>query len=439
MRKSLSIVKRDGRVISPSYTRSYPMVVERGKGAWLWDTDGRKYLDFTAGIAVANVGHANPDVVNAVRSQALKILHNAGTDFYNELEVGLAEKLVKVTPGRFPKRVFFTNSGTESVECAFKLARYYTKKPRLISFIGAFHGRTYGSMTLSSSKLRHRDHFGPLVPMVTHTPYPYCYRCPMGKEAGQCGMECLRYLEDELLRHVVPSDEVAAVIVEPIQGEGGYIVPPRGFHKELQGICKSRGFLYMADEVQTGFGRTGRMFASEHFGVQPDVMCLAKGIAAGMPLGACVARKDVMDWPPGAHASTFSGNPLSCAAAHASLDCIRKRRLAENADALGRAGLKRLEEMASDIPLIGDVRGKGLMLAIELVKDGESREPAPEAAAKVAELAFRKGLLLLTCGESAVRVVPPLVITKKELMDGMGVLEECLRTVSRLGHASSGG
>ena len=426
MKKSQRVVKRDSDVISPSYTRSYPMVIDRGKGVWIWDADGKRYLDFTSGIAVANVGHSNPNVVRAVKAQAGKILHNAGTDFYNELEVSLAEKLVSITPGSFRKRVFFTNSGTETVECAFKVARYYRKRPRMISFLGAFHGRTYGSMTLSGSKLKHRDHFGPLVPMVTHTPYPYCYRCPFGRERGECDMECLHYLEDELLVHVVPPDEVAAVIVEPIQGEGGYVVPPPRFHSELYSLCKKKGFLYIADEVQTGFGRTGKMFASEHFGVEPDVMCLAKGIADGMPLGACVAKREIMSWPPGAHASTFSGNPLSCAAALASIDYIGKGKLIQNAEKLGKIGIKALEDMATETPLIGDVRGKGLMLAIELVKDRDTKEPAPKEAAKVTAKAFEKGLLLLTCGESTVRLVPPLVITKEEFEKGLEILRDVL-------------
>ncbi len=429
MKKSGNIVRRDSELISPSYTRLYPMVIDRGKDVWLWDVDGRKYLDFTSGIAVANAGHSNPELVKAVKKQAGRILHNAGTDFYNELEVELAGNLVQLTPGKFRKRVFFTNSGTESVECAFKLARYCTKKPRMISFLGSFHGRTYGSMTLSGSKPRHRDHFGPLVPMVTHTPYPYCYRCPFGKEAGECDMECLRYLEDELLVHVVPQDEVAAVISEPIQGEGGYIVPPASFHSELFRLCKRKGFLYISDEVQTGFGRTGKMFCSEHFGVEPDVICLAKGIAGGLPLGACVARREIMSWPPGAHASTFSGNPVSCAAALASIKYIRKNKLALNAERLGKSGIRALEDMATEIPLIGDVRGRGLMLAIELVKDRDSKEPARKEAMRAVRKAFQSGLLLLTCGESVIRLVPPLVIRKEEFERGLEILESVLKAV----------
>jgi 4-aminobutyrate aminotransferase len=428
-RKSQKIVQQDKKLISPSYTRSYDAVIERGRGAWLWDIDGRKYLDFTAGIAVASVGHSNPDVVRAVRRQAGKILHNAGTDFYNRPGVGLAAELVKITPGRFPKRVFFTNSGTESVECAFKLSRWHTRKPRLISFLGAFHGRTYGSMTLSASKLTHRDHFAPLVPGVTHAPYAYCYRCPLGEEPGSCGMECLKYLEEQILGKIVPPDEVAAVVVEPVQGEGGYIVPPVNFLRGLQRICRKHGFLLVADEVQSGFCRTGRWFASEHSGIVPDIVALAKGIAGGMPLGACVARSDIMDWPPGAHASTFSGNPLSCQASLASIAYMRRHRLAENARKLGDHALKFLRDLQQEVELIGDVRGLGLMAGIELVRDRNSKEPAKEEASLALSKCFKRGLMILSCGESTVRIMPPLVITRSELDRGLDILADVLKSL----------
>jgi 4-aminobutyrate aminotransferase len=426
-RKSQEVVKADRRLISPSYTRSYDAVIERGSGAWLWDIDGRKYLDFTAGIAVAGVGHSNPDLVKAVKDQADKILHNAGTDFYNKPGVDLARELVKATPGRFPKKVFFTNSGTESVECAFKLSRWHTKKPRMIAFLGAFHGRTYGSMTLSASKLTHRDHFAPLVPSVTHAPYAYCYRCPLGEEPKSCNMECLAYLEEQILGKIVPPDEVAAVVVEPVQGEGGYIVPPRKFLQGLQAICRKNGFLLVADEVQSGFCRTGKWFASEHFGITPDIITLAKGIAGGMPLGACVARSDVMDWPPGAHASTFSGNPLSCQASLASINYMRRHRLALNARKLGNHALKYLGDLQEEVGLIGDVRGLGLMLGIELVRDRRTKEPAKREASQVLNRCFRKGLMILSCGESTVRIMPPLVISREELDQGLEILSGVLK------------
>lgn len=427
--RSKEIIKADRKLISPSYTRAYEVVIERGRGAWLWDIDGRKYLDFTAGIAVANVGHSNPEVVNAVKEQAGKILHNAGTDFYNKPEVDLARELVKITPGRFPKKVFFTNSGTESVECAFKLSRWHTKKPRLISFLGSFHGRTYGSMTLSASKLVHRDHFAPLVPSVTHSPYAYCYRCPFGEECESCSLKCLEFLEKQILGKIVPPDEVAAIVAEPIQGEGGYIVPPRKFLQGLQTLCRKNNSLLVMDEIQTGFCRTGKWFASEHFGITPDIITLAKGIADGMPLGACIARSDVMDWPPGAHASTFSGNPLSCQASLASISYLRKHKLAKNAEKLGNHALKFLRDLQEEVDLIGDVRGLGLMIGIELVKNKKTKEPAKREASQVLNKCFKKGIMLLSCGESVVRLMPPLVITRDELDQGLEILSDVLKNL----------
>lgn len=430
-KKSQSIIKDDKKLISPSYTRSYGMVVDRGRGSWLWDADGRKYLDFTAGIAVASVGHANPDVVSAVRKQAGRILHNAGTDFYNKPMVDLAGKLVDMTPGRFSKKVFFTNSGTESVECAFKLSRWHTKKPRVIAFLGAFHGRTYGSMTLSASKLAHRDHFTPLVPSVTHSPYASCYRCPFGEVRDSCNLECLAFLEEQVLERVVPPDEVAAVVVEPVQGEGGYVVPPREFLRGLQSLCRKNNFLLVADEVQTGFCRTGRWFASEHSGMVPDMITLAKGIAGGLPLGACVARSDVMDWPPGAHASTFSGNPLSCQAALASIGYMKKHNLARNAERMGRHAMAVLRELQQDVEMMGDVRGLGLMIGVDLVKDRKTREPAKKRAEEVLNKCFKRGLLILSCGESVVRLMPPLMICREELDSGLEILSSVMKSVNK--------
>jgi 4-aminobutyrate aminotransferase len=427
---SEKIIKRDAKVISTSYTRvPYPLVIERGQGAYIWDPDGKRYLDFSSGIAVANVGHSNPEVVKAIRDQTEKILHTAGTDFYDGLTVRLAERLCKITPGKFQKRVFFVNSGTESVECAFKLARWYTKKPRMISFLGAFHGRTFGSMTLSSSKLTHRDHFSPLVPCVDYTPYPYCYRCPLGKK-DKCEkeFECLEYLRNQILKKIVPPDELAGIIAEPIQGEGGYIVPPDGFHKELQKLCKETGCLYILDEVQTGFGRTGKMFASELFGVHPDIICLAKAIADGLPLGACVARKEVMSWVRGAHANTFGGNPLACAAGLTVIDYIQREKLCSKAEKLGEFGKKYLNDLKQENKIIGDVRGKGLMLGAELVKDRKTKKPADTEATEIIKKCFRNGLILITCGYSTVRFIPPLVIEKDEFERGLEIFADALKS-----------
>ncbi len=425
-KKSRAVIRRDKRVISTSYARGHPMVIERGEGVNIWDPEGRKYLDFTSGIAVANVGHSNPDVVEAVKAQADNILHNAGTDFYNELGVELAEKLVRITPGR-NQRIFFTNSGTESVECAFKLARWRSRKTRFISFINSFHGRTYASMTLSGSKPVQRDHFGPLVPGVIHVPYAYCYRCPFEQRAGECSFECLDYIEKTILKTVLPPDEVAGIFMEPVQGEGGYVVPPRGFLKGLQKICKRNDFFLIADEVQTGFGRSGKWFASQHFGIKPDIICLAKGIAGGMPLGACVAHKNIMRWPPGSHASTFSGNPLSCAAALASIKYIEKHGLKENAAKLGRFGLRYLRDTIEECKHVGDVRGLGLMIGVELVKDKRTKEPNPEDQERVVLKSMKKGLLLLYGGKSSIRIAPPLVITKEEFEHGLEILDEVIK------------
>jgi 4-aminobutyrate aminotransferase len=424
------ILKRDAKVISPSYTRSYPLAIDRGSGAHIWDADGRRFLDFSSGIAVANVGHSNPEVVRAIQQQTAKILHNAGTDFYNEPAVSLAEKLCEITPGNYSKKVFFTNSGTESVECAFKLARWYTKRPRMISFLGAFHGRTFGSMTLSSSKLTHRDHFSPLVPGVDYAPFPYCYRCPIGKK-HKCedpDYECMDYLRDQVLKKVVPPDELAGIIVEPIQGEGGYIVPPDGFHRELQKLCREEDCLYIMDEVQTGFGRTGRMFASELFGVKPGIICLAKAIAGGMPLGACVASSRIMSWPRGAHANTFGGNPVSCVAGLASIDYIKREKLCSKAEKLGEFGKRYLNDLKQENSLIGDVRGRGLMLAAELVKDRKTKKPAAEETGRIVNACFRSGLLLITCGYSTVRFIPPLVIEREDFERGLEIFAEALKS-----------
>ena len=427
---SEKIIRRDKRVISPSYTRTnYPLVIDRGKGIYLWDVDGKRYMDFTSGIAVANVGHSNPEVVKAIREQTAKILHNAGTDFYNEPAVTLAEKLCEITPGRFRKKVFFTNSGTETVECAFKLARWYTKKPRMISFLGAFHGRTFGSMSLSSSKLMHRDHFSPLVPGIDYTPFPYCYRCPMGKHS-KCehpDYECLDYLRNQILKKIVPQDELAGILAEPIQGEGGYIVPPRGFHKELQKLCREEGCLYILDEIQTGFGRTGKMFASQLYEVEPDIICVSKAIADGIPMGACVAKSQVMSWPRGAHANTFGGNPLACSAAMASIGYIQREKLWLKAEKLGEFGKRYLKDVMQEKSTIGDVRGEGLMMAAELVKDRKTKKPAPEEIGRVEAECFKKGLVLIGCGLSGIRFIPPLVIEKDELERGLEIFASVVR------------
>src|SRR3954454_1519950 len=339
--KAQALIARDQAVLSPSYTRCYPLVAQRGQGAIIEDVDGNRFLDFNAGIAVVATGHCHPRVVAAIQQQAARLIHMSGTDFYYEEMVGLAEKLAEIAPGDVSRRVSFGNSGAEAVEGALKLARYATGRDKLIAFYGSFHGRTMGALSLTARKATQRARFGPLIPGVTHAPYPYCYRCPFGKEPDSCAVECVKFIEDTLLKTVSPADETAAIVFEAVQGEGGYIVPPRKFFDELQRVAKQHGILLIADEVQSGMGRTGKMWASEHFELVPDIFAVAKGIASGMPLGATVARADLMTWQPGAHASTFGGNPVSCAAALVTIGLLQKS-LVENARRMGEHLMERL-------------------------------------------------------------------------------------------------
>jgi 4-aminobutyrate aminotransferase len=415
--RAQELLARDARVVSPSYTRIYPLVVERGSGAVIEDVDGNLFLDCTAGIAVTATGHCHPHVVEAITDQAHKLLHMSGTDFYYAPQSDLAQRLAEAGPWPGARRVFFTNSGAEALEAALKLARWHTGRPRAIAFFGAFHGRTYGAMSLSGSKLVHRRGFAPLVPDIHHVPYP--------RGCGDCstasGCDCVRQIEETVLKRTAPADEVAAIFVEPIQGEGGYHVPPPGFLPALRALCDRHGMLLVVDEVQTGMGRTGKLFATEHWGVQPDIICLAKGIASGMPLGAIIARDEVMDWPSGSHASTFGGNPVSCRAALATLDLLEAGYMA-NAAARGeqlKAGLRRLMERHAEV---GDVRGLGLMVAMDLVSSRVPYEHAPALRDEVVQAAFHRGLLLLGCGESAVRFCPPLCVSAEQVECALEIL-----------------
>jgi 4-aminobutyrate aminotransferase len=410
-----ALLERDERYMSPSYTRIYPLVCARGSGAVIEDVDGNLFLDFTAGIAVTATGHCHPEVVAAIRDQAGKLIHMSGTDFYYEPQIDLAQRLAELAPGTTSKRVFFTNSGAEALEAALKLARWYTGRQRALAFFGAFHGRTYGAMSLSGSKVVHRRGFAPLVPEIHHVPFP--------RDASRPGEVFVREIEETVLRRIAPPDEIAAIFVEPIQGEGGYYVPPDGFLPALRAMCDRHGILMVADEVQTGIGRTGKLFAVEHWGVEPDILCLAKGIASGMPLGAIVASGEVMDWPPGSHASTFGGNPVSCRAALATLDLIGREYLA-NAVARGeelRRGLVRLREQFPT--LVGDVRGLGLMMAADLVRGGPDHPvPDHDLRDEVIQAAFHRGLLLLGCGEGAIRFCPPLCIDSRQVSTALSIL-----------------
>jgi 4-aminobutyrate aminotransferase len=424
-----ALIADDELFLSPSYTRDYPLVVKRGEGAVIEDVDGNVFLDFTAGIAVCSTGHCHPRIVDAIRRQSAELIHMSGTDFYYRPQRDLAKKLASLAPGKSPKKVFFTNSGAESVEAAFKLARYHTGRPDMIAFFGAFHGRTMGALSLTGSKVTQRRGFEPLLSGVTHIGYGNCYRCPLNLSYPDCGIECVHILEHRLFKTTVPADKVAAIIVEPIQGEGGYVVPPPEYHRELRKVADKHGILIIADEVQAGMGRTGKMFAIEHWGVEPDIICCAKGIASGMPLGAMIARADVMNWPKGSHASTFGGNPVSCVAALETIALLEQELMA-NATTQGDRLIRGLKELQARHPLIGDVRGKGLMVAFELIEDPMSRRPAVAARSAVVQECFRRGLLVLGCGESSIRLCPPLVVDDAECDTALRILDQALGGVS---------
>ena len=430
--RARAVIERDAKVVSPSYTRGYPLVVDHGEGAMVYDVDGNRFLDFNAGIAVVASGHCHPQVVEAIRQQAARLIHMSGTDFYYEEMVTLAEKLSELAPGDVDRRVSFGNSGAEAVEGAIKLARWSTGRDKIIAFFGSFHGRTMGALSLTARKAVQRGGFGPLVPGVVHAPYPNCYRCPFGKEPQGCAVECVRHIEGTLLKTIAPPQETAAIVVEPVQGEGGYVVPPQKFFDELARVASQNGILLIFDEVQSGMGRTGRMWAAEHFGSVPDIFSVAKGIASGIPLGATVARAGLMTWPPGAHASTFGGNPVACAAALVTIRLLEEG-LMENAARMGEHLMSRLRTWPARFPVVGDVRGLGLMIGIELVKDHAAKEPAPQLRDRVVDLAFARGLLVLGAGDSTIRLCPPLVITRDQCDFAIETLEECLKTAIEQG------
>ena len=429
--KARAIVEADDRWMSPSYTRSYPLVAKRGRGTRVEDVDGNEFLDFAAGIAVTSTGHCHPEVVKAIQQQAAELIHMSGTDFYYEGLVELAQRLSAIAPMRGPHRFYYGNSGAEAVECALKLARYHTGRQNVIAFFGAFHGRTMGALSLTASKPQQKRRFAPLVPGVTHVRYPYTYRgCSGGPQEEEAfALGCARYIEDKLFKTVLPPEEVAAIFVEPIQGEGGYVVAPTVFMQELRRICDRHGILLVADEVQSGAGRTGKWWAIEHTGVEPDMVCMAKGIASGMPLGICMTRAEIMDWKPGSHASTFGGNPVAIAAALATMNVLEREGIA-NAAKVGEAMLGRLREWVGRFPVVGDVRGRGLMIGIEIVKDQGTREAAPVLRDRIVDLAFERGLLILGCGETSIRLAPPLVAQQGEADVALDILAECIRVAA---------
>jgi len=414
------VIARDAQFLSPSYTRSYPLVAKSGRGATVEDVDGNLFLDFAAGIAVVSTGHCHPRIVEAIQRQAAELIHISGTDFYLPIMVELAERLATIAPGKEPKKVYFGNSGTEAVEAAIKLARYHTRRDKIIAFHGCFHGRTLGALSLTASKAVQRKGFGALLSGVFHMPYPNSYRGPW--------TESISFLENELFKRLVDPQEVAAIFIEPIQGEGGYVPAPAEFLLELQSICRKNGILLVADEVQSGMGRTGKWWAGDHAGLEPDILCVAKGIASGMPLSATITRASLMDWKPGAHASTFGGNPVCVAAALATMDLLETQYI-ENARRVGEYLMGRMADWPARHRIVGDVRGKGLMIGVEIVRDRTTKERAGDFREAIIDRAFEKGLLLLGAGENTIRIAPPLVIDEEQADFAARTLEECIREV----------
>jgi 4-aminobutyrate aminotransferase len=424
------VIAHDAQFVSPSYTRGYPLVAKRGRGAMIEDVDGNVFLDFAAGIAVVSTGHCHPRVVEAIQRQAAELIHISGTDFYYPGLAELAQRLSEIAPGAEPKKVYFGNSGTEAVEAAIKLARYHTRRDKIIAFHGCFHGRTMGALSLTASKAVQRKGFGALLAGVFHIPYPNSYRCPYGNSSPCTCVESAEYLEREIFKRLVDPSEVAAVFIEPIQGEGGYLPASKEFLQELQRICRMHGILLVCDEVQSGMGRTGKWWACEHAGIEPDILCVAKGIASGMPLSATIARASLMDWKPGAHASTFGGNPVSIAAALATMELLETQYI-ENARRVGEFMIRRMSDWPARHPIVGDVRGKGLMIGVEIVRDQTSKERAGEWREAIVDRAFEKGLLLLGAGENTVRIAPPLVIDEEQAVFAMQTLEDCIGEIER--------
>ncbi len=417
---SENLIERDKKVISSSYPRGYPFVMDHGKGVEVWDVDGKRYLDFAAGIAVNSTGHSHPEIVAAITEQAQKFIH-ISSDFYHVKWIELAEKLDEISPFRLPAISFMANSGSEAVESALKLAKYYTERSQFIGFFGGFHGRTTGSLSMTASKFIYHRNFYPLMSGVTHVPYPNPYRPLLHMEEGEdVGDAVIRYMEEVVFHKLLPPTEVAGILIEPVQGEGGYIFPPDNFLQALREVCDKYDILLIADEVQSGMGRTGKWWAVEHYSVEPDIICIAKGIASGMPMGVMLAKAELMTWPNGSHGNTFGGNPLACAAALKTIELIENQYL-ENTQKMGVIALDILQKMQTKHPCIGEVRGKGLMIGVEFVKDRKTKEPAADLRNEVVDLCFEKGLLVLGCGDSTIRITPPLCINEQEIREGLEI------------------
>ncbi len=429
--KARQLIKKDENFVSPSYVRFYPLAIESGKGCIVTDVDGNEYIDFNSGLICLNVGHCHPKVVDAIKKQSEKFLHYSNTDFYYRPVVDLAEKLCEITPGKFSKKAYFGNSGAEAVEAAVKLAKWHTRKQRFIAYISAFHGRTLGALSFTASKPVQRRYFFPMIPGVTHVPYPNCYRCPFKLSYPECDYWCVDFIDEMVLQKYVPPEEVAGILLEPIQGEGGYVVPPPQYFQRLKRIADKYGLLMIDDEIQAGVGRTGRWFAIQHWKVEPDIVCIAKSIAAGLPLGATVSRARLMDWEGGSHASTFGGNPVSCVAALASIDAITEGKLLENATKQGNYIMKRLANLQDKCEILGDVRGKGLMIGAEIVEDKDTKKPAKEKASKIMMRCWKRGIAIITCGASTIRIAPPILITRDLVDAAMDIVEDVIKEVEK--------
>ena len=432
--KAKKIVEETNRVLSPSIARFYPLVIDHAHDCIVEDVDGNRYIDFNSGIAVLGVGSTNDRIVKAATEQLKKFTHYSYTDFYYENINELAEKLIAIFPSngkKEAKQVFYGNSGTEANEAAIKLARYATKRPRLMAYTGSFHGRTTGAMSLTASKIAQVKGFSPLLSGVEHVPYPYCYRCPLKLEYPDCGFACIDYIQENYFDKYVPPEEVAAFFLEPIQGEGGYVVPPDDYFKELFKRFGKYGILFADDEVQSGMGRTGKWFAIEHFGVVPDMIAVAKALGGGLPIGALIARADLMTWQPGSHASTFGGNPVAAAAGLAVISEIEEKKLMDNATRLGEYMMHIFNEWKEKYEIIGDIRGKGLMIGIEIVKGKKSKQYGSAEASKITEMAWKRGVLLISCGRSTLRVVPPLTITRELVDEALEVIKNAVAEVNK--------
>src|SRR5271157_282035 len=429
--KARELVKKDEQFISPSYGRFYPLVVESGKGCIVKDVDGNEYIDFNSGLVCLGVGHNHPKVVSAIKNQCDRFLHYSNTDFFYREVVDLAEKLAQITPGDPQKKVYFGNSGAEAIEAAIKLAKWHTRKQLFIGFTGAFHGRTIGALSFTASKPTQKRYFFPLMPGVTHVPYAYCYRCPYKLTYPECHYWCVDFIDENVLQKFVPPEDTAAILFESIQGEGGYVVPPPEYFQRIKKLADKYDLLLIDDEVQSGMGRTGKWFAIEHWGIEPDIVTTAKALASGLPLGATVAKAKIMDWVPGSHASTFGGNPLSCVAANAVIEIVKEEKLLENATKQGAYIMKRLGELKEKCDIVGDVRGKGLMIGMEIVEDKESKKPAPKKTNEIMMRSWKRGINVITCGASTIRVAPPLIITRELVDSALDIIEDVTKEIDK--------